>query len=315
MASLEQQMTPPRPTRHPAYVLLAALVAALSALVVPVCSHGAMGGSAWYHALDVIAAVNESPPEVPLLILSGGSVARESTVSDADWAAQVQRRGGPEVVACNISSQNRTFYEEVALVRALPQVPTIVFIGVNLERFTSPYQSGTISLTPDTAKSANYQPHTHTQSKILTLAEKQARVHSWVTKRYPVFKSRYAYNLRQLERLVRVCKGRGLRPVILELPRNLAVIGGAFDVPVRQYHSGCYAIARKYGIPFVNFMRDARLLNRDFCDLGHLVEPGRVKYQRLLSDKTIALLRRYGMASRVDETPAPTPAAPGSPSP
>jgi len=308
-------MTPPRPTRHPAHVPLAALVAVLFALAIPACSHGAMGGSAWYHALDVIAAVNESPPEVPLLILSGGSVARECTVSDADWAAQVRRRGGPEVVAYNISSQNRTFYEEVALVKALPHAPTLVFIGVNLERFTSPSQSGTISLTPDPTKSANYQPHTHTQSKILTLAEKQARVRHWVTRRYPVFKSRYAYNLRQLERLVRVCKDRGLRPVILELPRNLAVIGDAFDAPVRQYHSGCYAIASKYGIPFVNFMRDAHLLNRDFYDLGHLVEPGRVKYQRLLSDKTIALLKRYGMTSPLYETPTPMPAASGSPSP
>jgi hypothetical protein len=308
-------VTRPRPRRHSAYILLAALVAALSALAIPACSEGAMGGSAWYHALDVIAAVNESPPAVPLLILSGGSVARECTVGDTDWAAQVRRRGGPEVVAYNISSQNRTFYEEVALVRALPQVPTIVFIGVNLERFTSPPQSGAISLTPDPAKSANYQPHTHTQSKILTLAQKRARVGYWVTKRYPVFRSRYAYNLRQLERLVRVCKGRGLHPVILELPRNLAVIGSAFDVPVRQYHSGCYAIARKYGIPFVNFMRDARLLNSDFYDLGHLVEPGRTKYQRLLSDKTIFLLKRYGMTPPVYETPTPTPAASGSPSP
>ena len=272
-------MTPLRPRRHPAYVLLAALVAALFALALPACSNGAMGGSAWYHALDVIAAVDESPPEVPLLLLSGGSVARESTLSDTDWAAQVQRGGGPEVVAYNISSQNQTFCEEVALVKALPQTPTIVFIGVNLERFTSPYQSGTISLTPDPAKSANYQPHTHTQSKILTPAEKQARVSYWVTKRYPVFKSRHAYNLRQLERLVRVSKGRDLQPVILELPSNVAVIGSAFDVLMRQYHSGCHAIASKYGIPFVN------------------------------------LLKRHGMAWPLYETPAPAPAASGSPSP
>ena len=288
-------MSRPRSRRHPAYVLLAAVVAALSALVLPACSHGAMTGSAWYHALDVIAALDDSPPKVPLLILSGGSVARESTVGDEDWAAQVQRRGGPEVVAYNISSQNRTFYEEVALVKALPQVPTIVYIGVNLERFTSPYQSGVISLTPEPAKSANYRPHTHTQSKILTLAQKRARVSYWITKRYPVFKNRYAYNLRQLERLVRVCKSRGLRPVILELPRNMAVIGHTFDAPLQKYHRGCYAIAREYSIPYVAFVRAANLANRDFYDLGHLVEPGRVKFQRLLSDKTIALLKRYGM--------------------
>jgi hypothetical protein len=285
----------PHRRRHPAYILLAALVAALSALVLPACSHGAMTGSAWYHALDVIAALNDSPPDVPLLILSGGSVTRESTVSDTDWAAQVRRRGGPQVVAYNISSQNRTFYEEVALVKALPRVPTIVFIGVNLERFTSPYQSGIISLTPVPAKSASYKPHTHTQSNILTLAQKRARVTYWVTKRYPVFTRRYPYNIRQLERLVRVCKNRGLHPVILEMPRNMAVIGHAFDAPIRRYHRGCYAIAKEYNVPFVNFLGAANLVNRDFYDLGHLVESGRTKYQRLLSDKAIALLKRYGM--------------------
>jgi hypothetical protein len=301
MASPEQQMTPSRPRRHPAHVLLAALVAALAALVWPAGAVGSTDTVAWYHALDVIAGVNAAPPEVPLVVLLGGSVAKECTVGDTDWAAQVRRRGGPEVVARNISSPFRTFYEDVALVKGLPQVPTIVFIGVNLGRFTQPYQSAEISLTPDPARSAGYTQH-GMGSQILSLEKKRVLVLRWLTNIYPYFKSRHAYDLRRLELLVSVCKRRGLHPVIVEMPRNLAVIGSAFDVPVRQYHSGCYAIARKYGIPFVNFLRAAALVNRDFRDLGHLVDSGRTRYQRLLSDKTIALLKAYGMTPPIYET-------------
>jgi hypothetical protein len=307
----------PRPSRHPSRVLLAALFAALSALAWPPGATALTGSPAWYHAIEVISAVNETPPEVPLLILTGGSVTKECMVGDADWASQVQRRGGPEVVAHNISSAMRSFYEDVALVKALPNVPGIVFIGVNLGRFTWPYQSGEVSLARNPTLAAKYTIHHFTSADMMTLAEKQACVVRWMTKSYPHFQARVDYNLRQLARLVRVCKRKGLHPVMLEMPRNMAVIGHAYDVPIRRFHRGCWAIARQYGVAYVNFVLDANLLNRDFRDLGHLVETGRPKYQRLLSDRTIFLLKRYGMTPPVYETPTPTPAASasGSPSP
>src|SRR5665648_30080 len=40
-----------------------------------------MGGSDWYHALDVIASVNETSPDVPVVLLLGGSCAREAARS------------------------------------------------------------------------------------------------------------------------------------------------------------------------------------------------------------------------------------------
>jgi hypothetical protein len=274
---------------------------------------GLIGGSDWYHALDVVAAVNETPPAVPMIVLVGGSCARECTVSDADWAAQIERRDGPPVVTYNIGSRNQTFYEDVALVKGLPaDVPTIVYIGVNMGRFTSPYTRKDVSLTPDPDKSANHSQHHYSQARILTLAQKKALIPDWLTRRYPVFKARVAYNLGQLERLIRVCKQRGFRPVMLDLPRNMAVIGHAFDRPIERYHRGCKALAAKYDVPFVNFVRAARLVNRDFFDLAHLVEPGRVKFQRLLSDKTVRLLERYDVPP--GPTPSPSPSGSGSPS-
>ncbi len=309
-----------------------ALVAALSAAVWPAGgagpaqalgresslerdTKGLMGGSDWYHALDVIAAVNEIRPAVPLVLLAGGSCARECTVSDVDWASQVVRRGGPAVVAYNIGSRNQTLYENVAFVKALPDIPTIVYIGVNLGRFTSPYTRKVVPLTPDPVKSARHSQHHYSKARILTLARKRALVSDWLKRRYPVFTARCKYNLGQLERLIRVCKRRGFHPVMLDLPRNIAVIGDAFSRPIARYHRGCKALAREYDIPFVNFVRAAGLVNRDFFDLAHLVEPGRVKFQRLLSDKTVRLLKRYGMAPEPSPTPTPTGTQPASPEP
>jgi hypothetical protein len=54
-------------------------------------------------------------------------------------------------------------------------------------------------------------------------------------------------------------------------------------------------------------------VNRDFFDLAHLVEPGRVKFQRLLSDKTVRLLGRYDMVPDPEPTVSPSPTTSGSP--
>lgn len=209
----------------------------------------------------------------------------------------------------NLASRNRTFYEDVALVKGLPKVPTIVFIGVNLGRYTGPYTTKTISLTPDPERSANYTPHHHSSAHILSLARKKAMVTDWMKRRYPVFQSRYRYNLKQLRRLIVVCKRLGLHPVMLDLPRNMDVIKDAFYRPIQRYHQGCRALAKEFDVPFVNFIRDANLVNRDFFDLAHMVEPGRTKWQRLLSDKTIRMLKRFGMMPPIYETPTPTPSA------
>ncbi len=258
-----------------------------------------MGTSDWYHALDVIASVNETSPEATLVLLMGGSCAREATISDDHWAAQVERRGELTVATRNIGSRNQTFYEDVAFVKGLPSVPTIVYIGVNLGRFTSPYTTKVVSLTPKPALTTAYSQHHYSKKRILSLSKKRWLVGDWMQRRYGVFNKRYAYNLRQLDRLIRACKKRDLHPVILDLPRNMVVIKKRFYRPIQKYHQGCRALARQYSIPFVNFIGAAKFANRDFFDIAHVVEPGRAKFQRLLSDKTIAFVKRY------DLVPAP----------
>src|SRR5665648_1107645 len=91
--------------------------------------------------------------------------------------------------------------------------------------------------------------HRYSKTRILSLTKKRWLVGDWLQRRYPVFQNRYAYNLGQLERLIRACKARGLRPVMLDLPRNMVVIKDRFYRPIQRYHQGCRALAGEYSIP------------------------------------------------------------------
>ena len=103
----------------------------------PGATPSAGGGNDWAHVLQVVANLKAQPPAVPFVCLLGGSAARESTIDDASWAAQVKDLGGPSVVAYNLGSRNRTLEQDVELIKALPETPGIVYIGINVGRFTA----------------------------------------------------------------------------------------------------------------------------------------------------------------------------------
>jgi len=260
----------------------------------PAATPSAAGGDDWAHVLQVVANLKAQPPDEPVICLLGGSAARESTIDDASWAAQINELGGPSVVAYNLGSRNRTLEQDVELIKALPETPGIVYIGINVGRFTAAPSNPTLDLPEPTASLPPYRQHQYSQSKILSVAKKRSLLSEWLAKRYPAFTKNYASNLKTLERLLVACKDRGLHAVLLELPRDTAIVGDALNAPVARYTSGCRALARKRDVPWVSFVSAARLPNADFYDLWHLVEPGRAVWQRLLSAKTVALLKKYG---------------------
>lgn len=269
---------------------------AVSVQRVAPAGHGAVGGGTdWRHVLQVVANVRADPPAEPLVILLGGSAARESTVGDDAWAAQIAAAGGPPVAAFNLGSRNRTLAQDLALVRLLPRRPAIVYIGVNVGRFTPAPSTPVVELPEPTDTLPPYDQHQYSRTRILSAAKKKALVRSWLSERYPHFKANYAANLRALDSLVRACRARGLRPVLLELPRDTAIIGRSLDAPIARYTADCRKLARTRDVPWVSFVAAARLKDRDFYDLWHLVEPGREVWQGLLSGKSVELLKRYGM--------------------
>lgn len=257
----------------------------------------------WMRSLYVVSDLATHPSATPVVLLLGGSAGRECTFSDRSWADQIVRRGGPRVVARNLSSKNQTFTQDLTLVSQLPRAPTLVFIGINVGRFNMP---PSITFPTWAGPYQRVDQHRYGKERILS-PERKARVaREWMERRYPLFAQRFAYNLAVLEQVVFACFQRGLHPVLLDLPRNTEVIGDQLDVPIGIYSRACQGLAAGYGIPFVSFVARAGLESEDFFDIAHLVEPGRAKWQLLLSDTAIDLMTGYGMTIADGEPPAGT---------
>jgi hypothetical protein len=275
----------------------------------------------WRHCSQILADLQAAPPaDKPLVILLGGSAARECTVSDTDWQSQVASRAAltgkfaapMDVTIYNLGSKHRTFALDLAMVQRLPKdVPTILYIGINLGEFCAGRSNTTFTLPPAVAQPPSYNQHIYSILKrVQSLAAKRRYVKYWMQLRWPDFQAQSASNLATLEALLKACRGTQLHPVLLDLPRDMPAIGRAFDTPIDLYHLRCARLARRYGVPWVNFIAAARFVNGDFFDIFHTVEPGRLKYQKLLSDTTITLLDRYGMTPTPSPTPTPTPTPP-----
>lgn len=67
------------------------------------------------------------------------------------------------------------------------------------------------------------------------------------------------------------------------------------DAPRRRYREGCQRICTKRSVPWVNWLGNVPLVSSDFVDNWHLVESGRVKWQRRLTSLTVDLLKQYQM--------------------
>jgi hypothetical protein len=267
-------------------------------------SASAKGGDAdWSRVLDALAYMRDEKPSEPVVLLLGGSAARESTIDDGSWRDQIQAKGGPRTLAWNMGSRNRTMAQNLAIVKRLPRVPTIIYVGINLGSFTSTQKYASITL-PTPAPSAGdislKQPHSY-QTKTLSTGKKKTLVREWIADRYPVYKKNFSRNAGLLEELIKYCRGvkdengkRLFRPVLFELPRNTQVIGSALNAPRKKYRDKCAALHTKYDVPWVSLASSAKIPNSSFYDLWHLVEPGRKVWQDKLSGKTVSLLKAYG---------------------
>ena len=139
-----------------------------------------------------------------------------------------------------------------------------------------------------------YVQHQYTVSGNASVARKQAMVHEWLTKRYPVFRSNLQYNLAMLKQILVRCRERGVHAVILELPSNEGLIAGRFDAAKVAYQTPTKALAAQFGVPYVDFNAGLRLPDGDFHDLSHLVEPGRVLWQHRLAQELLKLMGPSG---------------------
>jgi hypothetical protein len=291
-----------RPWRLVALIAAVSVLSAGATLAVATAHRGPAAvvtdGQDWAHVLQVVANLRATPPSTPVILILGGSAARECTSNDVVWAAEIRRRGGPPVLCYNLGCNVQSLADDIALIRELPDgstTPTLVYIGVNPGRFCAPPYDPTIELPAPVDPLPAFRQHRYDQQPILNDVAKRRLVRDWLTDRYPIFEQRYSYNLDMLERLIRVCLSRGLHPVMLDLPRNTAIIGRALHEPIATYRADCQRLAGVYGVPWVSLVGAAHLASCDFRDLWHMVKPGREKWQRLLTDRTVTLLSSFGM--------------------
>lgn len=284
------------PALAAALLCLAAALAAQLAGAAPAPAFETRGDD-WNHVQRVLKTLEAHPPKGPMVYLLGGSSARECTVTDANWRAQIARLGARGVRAYNFGSASQSYSQGIWVVGKAPAVPTIVLIGVNVGRYTPPYKEDAAA----PAASARAAKGTYDQHRFhgggLPDSVKRPMVGKWLRARYPVFKKRYTHHASVLPQLVKACQERGFYPVIFELPLNLPIVGHAWDAPRHTYRAGCRAVARKYHIPYVDFVGDIHLVSADFYDLSHLVSPGRVKWQHTLSHLIVRRLRQYHIDS------------------
>ena len=247
----------------------------------------------WKHVLQVVADLRADPPAAPLVLMLGGSAVRESTSDDASWTAQVQRLGGRGALAYNLGSGNQSFAQDLQLVPCLPSAATIVLIGINLGRFVASPAPVTVHLPKPKPVPANYQQDRYRGVHTLSTARKRDLVTNWMSERYPLFSANYADDLALLQKLVKACRAHGLRPVLLDAPRDTIIVSRVLAGPIDRYLSDVRSLARRDGIPFVDLVPEAHLTTADFLDLWHVVAPGRAKWQAVLSREVVKLLRFY----------------------
>jgi hypothetical protein len=144
-----------------------------------------------------------------------------------------------------------------------------------------------------------YGKHRYNIRFIHSVAQKERMVRIWNKRRYRMFRRNLGFNLAMLEQIVIRCRERGLHPVLVELPDNRDLVGKRFDYASVQYQLPARALSAKYHVPYVDFNAELRLKNADFHDLSHLVEPGRVIWQRRLAQELVRLMGPDGQGAGV----------------
>lgn len=267
--------------------------------VLVVAAHGAersvpppLGdGEDWEHALQVVANLKQRPPDLPVVLLLGDSITRESISTERDLTRQI-RKHGTRVVAYNLGSSLQTYGQNILLIERLPPLSGIALIGVDVVRFQADRQEAPLTLPSPSPLPGDYYPHKYTESATLSDDEKRAETREWMNKGYRDFVEHYSYNLGLLRRLVEITAGKGLQPVLVEAPLNLQLVKDVWNEPVGRYRADAKRLAGELGIPTIDLNERAGLTDADFHDMFHLVEPGREKWQQHLAREVARLVER-----------------------
>lgn len=242
-------------------------------------------------------AVIDNVPDTPATVLVGINAIR---FTRPDWDNQRQAEGKPILLASSFLREyvSSTYGKQKYAYTIIPGIFT--YLTTYLQDHKSELLSGQI---PE----REYGHHRYHVWQTKSVKRKEQMVRQFNAKWQPVLPENLQYNLAMLDQLLIEARKRGIRVILLELPTNRAIIGHDFDWARKQYVPPVRALAAKYDVPYVDFNPELHLKNSDFYDLSHLVEPGRVIWQKRLAEE---LVKRMDMG---DGTSAPTPAPTATP--
>ena len=245
--------------------------------------------------------VSDGPHKENYVYLLGGSAARESIISHASWTREIKKLGGGKVRAYDLGNRVQAFDADVELVKAMPAGPTLVLIGISVGRFTIMPEELEQQLAEQDASQIIAAPpeviHQYDPSGIHSDSMKVRMLERWLNERASVFQQNIAFNVAGLERLIKICQRRKFEPVLLELPFN-ADFAGSLDVfggPRKQYGAQVRKLARRFDVPYVDFLSEVPLANTDFTDFQHMAVTGRPLWQTRLSQEVVTLLQKEGL--------------------
>lgn len=267
----------------------------------------------WRHEWEVLRLATYLQDQLPvsprpMVYNLGDSIARESIVSDSTWTTQLSNRAGRAGKAAprafTLAGHNQTFGMDEQLVAGIPVTPAgqpagIVLIGVGISRFIGPPLKATpIDLDPaspgDEPALSPWERHVYDGRKPLSLARKRELVPRWMDLRWAAFRANRDKNFAAITRIIKLCKARGLRPVLLDQPLDMKLVGSGLDKPRLSIRSGCDTLVKRYGashgLRYLHFTRSVGIPTKYYWDMHHLFAPGARLWQSRLSDELVKLL-------------------------
>jgi hypothetical protein len=290
---------------------LALIAVALLAAVPAPASAGYVDD--WQHEWEVLRLVGYlqeqvPPPTGPMVYDLGDSIVRESITSDVRWNKQLQAKAAKaqKVVpqAWTLAGHNQTFGMDEQLVEGMPATPDgqpmgVVLIGVGISRFIGPpLTEARPQLAPPTPgvepALSPWQQHVYDGRPPLSLTRKKELVPRWMERRWTGFQANRAANFAAIARIIKACAAKGLRPVLLDQPLDMKVVGTRLDRPRFSIRNGCDGLVsrygKKYGVRYLHFTNSVAIPTRDYWDMHHLFDPGARIWQSRLSDELVKIL-------------------------
>jgi len=167
---------------------------------------------------------------------------------------------------------------------------------------------GVRGVDPFRGRSVAYLMHRYSKTHIVSNAAKRRRVDYWLNgkkgKPGGAFDTYFAFNAACLTETVKLARSKGLQVLLMECPQNAFIVGTAFDRYKTTYRPLCQKLVDEQGAHYVDINVSAGLVNMDFRDVYHLVEPGRDKWQAKLADALAQIA--------ADHIPTEPPASPSA---